>query len=89
MHLNAARQVMERVPFSEVMRDLSSRAGANYEEQLDNVEFWVARVREREVNADPQRVMLDAFNFKHLEALVRALDSLETIASHYEISCVE
>lgn len=84
MHLRAARLLMRRVPFSEVMK------GAGLEElgdaELDRVEFWADQLEQKGILANPEQVMAEARTFRELEKLAKALDTLETIASIVEIS---
>lgn len=84
MHLRAARCLMQRVPFSEVMK------GAGVEEsddaELERVEFWTDQLEQKGIQASPEKVMADARTFRELERIVKALDTLETIASIVEIS---
>lgn len=77
---------MERVPFDSIMRDMMGQdeaEGAWY----DDVEFWTQLLERSDIEiVTAQQIMADARNFRELEALVKALDNLETIASLREIS---
>lgn len=86
MQLNAARQIMERVPFSSILRDITDQEVTDgawfnelelWEEQLENIGAQ---------HLSAEQVMRDARNFRELEALVAALDSLETMAGLAVIS---
>ncbi|KAK7398017.1 Nucleoporin nup84 [Neonectria punicea] len=85
MHLNAARQLMKRVPFTGVL------SGLVEQEELEaawfeDPEFWAQQLERSQLSdVTAQQVTADARNFRELEALVRALDSLETIASLVEL----
>jgi len=78
LDLNSARAFSARVPFSEVMRQ---KAGQPIQDECDaswfeNVDLW---------DGDAL-VALDARNFWELESLVKALDTMETLASLAELS---
>ncbi|KAI5462992.1 nuclear pore protein 84/107 [Mariannaea sp. PMI_226] len=81
MHLNAARQLMKRVPFSDILSVLTGDAESEVA-WLEDTQF-VAQQLERNgiANLSPEKVVSHARNFRELEALVRALDSMETVAS--------
>ncbi|KAF7545620.1 hypothetical protein G7046_g9522 [Stylonectria norvegica] len=86
LHLNAARRLMKRVPFAEVVARLSEEAevDANWEE---DIEFWAQSLERNDItDVSAATVFADARNFRELECLVMALDSLETIASLAELS---
>ncbi|KAH8735427.1 nuclear pore protein 84/107 [Ilyonectria robusta] len=85
MHLNAARQLMKRVPFVDVTTGFTEQdeAGTWFE---DN-ELWTQQLERSGITGvTAEQVAADARNFRELESLVRALDSLETIASLVELS---
>lgn len=85
MHLNAARQLMKRVPFVDVLTGFTEQdeAGTWFE---DN-ELWTQQLERSGITGvTAEQVAADARNFRELESLVRALDSLETIASLVELS---
>ena len=81
LHLNAARRLMQRVPFADVVGGLSEQEEAEggwYED----IEFWAQQLERSEIrDIAPQKVITDARNFRELECLVRALDNLEDIGS--------
>ena len=56
------------------------------EAELDRIEFWADQLEQRNIQADPEIVRANARTFRELERLVKALDTLETIASIVEIS---
>ncbi|KAM3526753.1 hypothetical protein NHJ13051_003279 [Beauveria bassiana] len=81
MHLNAARQLMRRVPFSDILRGLMEQDEAETP-QVEDVRFWEDQLeRSNILDGKPEQVISDARNFRDLEAIIAALDSLETIAS--------
>ena len=85
MHLRAARRLMERISFATMMRDL----GVDDEsyEAYDNVGFWAELLEQSDIgDTAPEQVLADARNFRDLEALVRALDSLEDMASYAQVA---
>jgi nuclear pore complex protein Nup107 len=84
MHLLAARRLMERVSFHEIMQGTGLD---DDDEAMDRITFWSDQLKEKNITSvAPEKVMADARNFRELESLVRALDSLETIGSLVEIS---
>lgn len=86
MHLNAARLLMQRVPFPELIRKLTGQDETEGP-WLDEIEFWADQLARSEItDVSPERVTSDARNFRELESLVRALDSLETIASMADVA---
>ncbi|KAI9171943.1 Nucleoporin NUP84 [Paramyrothecium foliicola] len=86
MHLNAARKLMKNVSFAGIVQDMTGQD--EYEEGwYDDVGFWTQQLEQSGLQGvDPQTVLKDARTFRELEALVKALDSLETVASMVEIS---
>ncbi|KAL5617171.1 hypothetical protein FOBRF1_005919 [Fusarium oxysporum] len=87
MHLSAARQLMKRVPFSEVLHAATEESGDEIELYEDIPEFWARQLDRRGIrDVTPQQALSDARNFRELENLVRALDSLETVASLAELT---
>jgi nuclear pore complex protein Nup107 len=87
MHLSAARQLMKRVPFSEVLHAATEESGDEMELYEDIPEFWARQLDRRGIrDVTPQQALSDARNFRELENLVRALDSLETVASLAELT---
>ncbi|KAF9767923.1 hypothetical protein IL306_014863, partial [Fusarium sp. DS 682] len=86
MHLNAARQLMKRVPFSDVLQAATEDSGDEMELFEDIPEFWARQLDRRGIrDVTPQQALSDARKFRELENLVRALDSLETVASLAEL----
>jgi nuclear pore complex protein Nup107 len=86
LHLNAARQLMKRISFAEVMK--AAGVGDELEDAWDDsVEFWAQQLEQSSIQGvTAEEVMADARKFRELEALVKALDSLETMGSLMEIS---
>ncbi|VUC36198.1 unnamed protein product [Clonostachys rosea] len=85
MHLLAARRLMERVSFNEIMQ--GTGLDDSDDEAMDRIPFWSDQLKEKNITSvAPEKVMADARNFRELESLVRALDSLETIGSLVVIS---
>lgn len=81
MDLNAARQLLRRVPFGDMLRRIMEQDESEMP-QIDDVRFWEDQLeRSNILDEKPEEVLRDARNFRDLEALVAALDSLETIAS--------
>ncbi|KAF7542886.1 hypothetical protein G7Z17_g11201 [Cylindrodendrum hubeiense] len=85
MNLNAARQLMKRVPFADVVAGFTTQ-----EEQegawFEDIEFWAQQLEGSQISGvTAEQVAADARNFRELESLVRALDGLETIASLVEL----
>lgn len=69
---------MKRVPFSDVMGEQDEMEGSWFED----LEYWAQQLERSGIHdVEPEKVASDARNFRDLEALVRALDSLETIGS--------
>lgn len=72
---------MRRVPFSDMLRRIMEQDEADVP-QIDDVRFWEDQLeRSNILDETPEQVVSDARNYRHLEAIVAALDSLETIAS--------
>lgn len=77
---------MQQVPFSEIMRDMIDQDEADTA-MYDDIAFWTQQLEQSGiVNTRPEQVMADARNYRELEALVKALDNLETMASLVVIS---
>lgn len=84
--LNAARRLLQQVAFAEVMNHMTDHDEADLA-LYDDVEFWAQQLEQSGIrNARPEQVMSDARDYRELEALVKVLDSLETIASLVLIS---
>lgn len=80
-NLGAARRLFEKISFDKIIQGISGQ------EETDavwygDVGFWTRLLERSEIpNMNPERVMAEARNFRALEALVKALDALETVAS--------
>ncbi|KID99408.1 nuclear pore complex protein Nup107, partial [Metarhizium majus ARSEF 297] len=84
--LNAARRLMQKVSYSEVMRGMTDPDEGDVA-MYDDINFWIQQLQLSGIeNVRPEQVMADARNYRELEALVKALDSLETMASLVVIS---
>ncbi|WDK13606.1 hypothetical protein CGRA01v4_04887 [Colletotrichum graminicola] len=89
MRLNAARSFANRVPFSTIMRQR-----VELPEQDDNdpwwpedAEFWAGQIEAAGAKSlSPSQIASEARAFRELECLVKALDTMETIASLAELS---
>ncbi len=82
MHLRAARKLMRKVSFTDIMRDLGVEEDVEYSHH-DDPEFWSQLMEQSGIDeTSPIQVMEDARNFRELESLVKALDSLETISAY-------
>jgi hypothetical protein len=82
MHLSGARHLLERVTMAEVIKTMDLRMEDVDDGMFNDVNFWARQLEESGVtDASPQKVMMDARNFRELEGLVRVLDSLETMGS--------
>ncbi|KAG6006277.1 hypothetical protein E4U21_007159 [Claviceps maximensis] len=84
--LSAARRLFRKVAFTGIMQHM-----IGHEEPdlglYDDVDFWAQQLERSGIhNVRPEQVMADARNYMELEALVKALDNLETIASCVAIS---
>jgi nuclear pore complex protein Nup107 len=89
MDLNAARLMAQRVSFSRVLKTRVLGPGDEEPEAADlvDVEFWAMHLNAMPAFAGtPAQVSADARNFRELEGLVRALDTMETLASMAHIS---
>ncbi|PFH63333.1 hypothetical protein XA68_13790 [Ophiocordyceps unilateralis] len=78
--LLAARRLMERVQFDAILLVLNDEdIDAAL---LDDVDFWARQLEQSGVtNAKPEQVMTNARDYRDLENLAKALDSLEDVAS--------
>ncbi|KAL0939418.1 nuclear pore complex protein nup107 [Colletotrichum truncatum] len=88
MHLNAARSLASRVPFSAIMRQ---RVDFPDQEEndlwLEDMEFWASQIEPADATQLlPSRLASEARTLRELECLVKALDTMETIASLAELS---
>lgn len=89
MHLNASRQLVQRVQFSTILR--TRILGLDYDEpdsiNLHDVGFWASHLNSMPAFVGtPAQVASDARNFQELEGLVLALDTMETLASIARLS---
>lgn len=84
MYLRPALRLAQRVPFANVMRDIG--ADEDFDESYDNVGVWAELLEQSGIEGTaPEQVLEDARNFRDLEALVRALDNLETMGSSAQV----
>lgn len=84
--LGAARRLYERISFEKIIQGIS---GQEETEDIwyEDADFWAKLLERSEVsNMSPEQVQAEARIFRGLEALVKALDGLETIASLMLIS---
>ncbi|CEJ93341.1 hypothetical protein VHEMI08934 [[Torrubiella] hemipterigena] len=85
MNLNAARQLMQRVPFDAIVRELIEEDDS--EPDIGSLQFWALHLGQSNItDVSAVEALSDARNFRELESLVKALDNLETIASLVVIS---
>ncbi|OAA39679.1 nuclear pore complex protein Nup107 [Metarhizium rileyi] len=79
--LNGARRLMRKVAFSDIMRDMTDQDEGDVA-MLENVNFWAQQLQQSGIeDVRAEQVMADARTYRELEALVKALDNLETMAS--------
>lgn len=89
MHLNAARAFAQRISLSGLLK---ARVLGSEDDELDtidsnNVGFWASHLNTMPAFVGtPAQVAADARNFRELESLVRALDTMETLASIGQLS---
>ena len=70
---------MRRVPFGELTSRIMEDEG---EPQTEDSSFWETLLEKSNIRgASADQAMADARNYRDLEAIVKALDNLETIAS--------
>lgn len=76
---------MKRVPFSSIIEiEEHEDTEASW---INDPDFWAQQLEQNGIqDISPQQVASHARNFRDLESLVRALDSLETIGSLAELS---
>ncbi|KAK0383311.1 hypothetical protein NLU13_9224 [Sarocladium strictum] len=87
MHLTAARHLLERVTTTDIIKAMGLTMEEVDDYMFTDVNFWAGQLADHGiVSVSPQKVMLDARNFRELESLVRVLDNLETIGSLVELS---
>ncbi|KAG5963875.1 hypothetical protein E4U58_003413 [Claviceps cyperi] len=84
--LSAARRLYRRVAFTRIMQHMTGHDDPEIT-LYEDVEFWTLQLQDSRLgNVKPEQAMSDARNYMELEALVKALDTLETIASCVHIS---
>ncbi|KAG6017954.1 hypothetical protein E4U43_008081 [Claviceps pusilla] len=84
--LIAARRLFRKVAFAGIMQHMIGHDEPD-PALYDDIDFWAQQLERSGIrNVRPEQVMSDARNYMELEALVRALDNLETIASCVAIS---
>ncbi|UKZ77966.1 hypothetical protein TrVFT333_005700 [Trichoderma virens FT-333] len=84
--LGAARRLFERISFEKIIQGISGQEETD-DIWYEDVDFWAKLLERSEVsNMTPEKVQAEARKFRGLEALVKALDGLETIASLMLIS---
>ncbi|KAK2002863.1 hypothetical protein LX36DRAFT_707547 [Colletotrichum falcatum] len=89
MRLNAARSFASRVSFSTIMRQRVElhEQDANDSWWPEDAEFWAAQIETTDAKSlSPSQLASEARAFRELECLVKALDTMETIASLAELS---
>lgn len=89
MHLNAAREFGGRVPFAQLLKFRVLGLDQDDPDPVDlvDVDFWASHLSSLPAFVGtPAQVAADARNFQELEALVLALDTMETLASLGQIS---
>lgn len=92
MRLNAARQLALRIPFSQILQLRLDQDGQN---EIDTAwifdqdeDFWASQLETTtgDYQLSPTQLAAQARTFRDLESLVKALDTMETIASLAELS---
>lgn len=86
LHLNAARQLMKRVSFNELVCAIT---GQDEVESFwfGDVGFWAQQLENSQITfAKAESVAADARNYRELEGLVQALDNMETVASMAQLA---
>ncbi|GJC91794.1 nuclear pore complex protein nup107 [Colletotrichum higginsianum] len=89
LRLNAARSFASRVPFSTIMahRVEFAEQDANDTWWTEDAEFWAGQIEASGAKSlSPSQLGMEARAFRDLECLVKALDTMETIASLTELS---
>lgn len=72
---------MERVQFDAVMQNVTDEDTLDLA-TFDDVAYWEGRLEQSGITtASAHEVMMDARNYRELECMAKALDSLETIGS--------
>ncbi|EGR50589.1 uncharacterized protein TRIREDRAFT_75758 [Trichoderma reesei QM6a] len=79
--LGSARRLMEKISLDKIIQGISGQEETD-DCWYEDVDFWAGLMERSEIsNMTPEQVLAEARNFRGLEALVRALDDLETVAS--------
>ncbi|KAK1599930.1 107-domain-containing protein [Colletotrichum navitas] len=89
MRLNAARNFANRVSFSTIMRQRVELPEQDDNDPWwpDDAEFWAGQIEAVGAKSlSPSQIASAARAFRELECLVKALDTMETIASLAELS---
>jgi len=89
MHLNSARALAQRVGFVDILQNQLKGVDSNDVslEDIADAAFWANQLSILPAfSGSPVQVAADARNFRELEALVRALDTMETLASLRQLS---
>lgn len=82
MHLIAARHLLERITTADIVKAMGLTMEEVDDYTFTDVNFWAGQLADHGIDeVDPHKVMMDARNFRELEALVKVLDNLETIGS--------
>ena len=82
MHLNAARLLLEKVTFAEVVAAMGLSVDELEDNAFNDINFWAQQLADDGItNVSPEQALMEARNFRELEALVKALDNLETMGS--------
>ena len=89
MHLNAAREFGTRISFAQILKFRVLGLDHDDPDPLDllDVDFWASHLNSMPAFVGtPAQVAADARNLQELEALILALDTMETLASLGHIS---
>lgn len=89
MHLNAAREFAQRIPFARLLkvRVLGLEDDDPDSVDIQDIAFWASHLNSLPAFVGtPAQVAADARNFQELEGLILALDTMETLASIARIS---
>lgn len=79
--LGSARRLLEKISLDKIVQGISGQEEFD-DSCFEDVDFWAGLMERSEIsNMTPEQVLAEARNFRGLEALVRALDHLETVAS--------
>ncbi|KAK2021487.1 hypothetical protein LX32DRAFT_249425 [Colletotrichum zoysiae] len=89
MRLNAARSFASRISFNTIMRQRIELPGQDDNDSWwpEDLEFWAGQIEAAGAKSlSPSQIASEARAFRELECLVKALDTMETIASLAELS---